>query len=308
MSNMLVIGTVAFDTLHIVGRTYSRILGGSATYASIAGAYFTQAQLVAIVGRDFPAGAATMLRERPIDLSGLEQNEEGETFHWEGQYADDFSSRTTLRTDLNVFADYKPKIPNLFKHTPYVLLSNLDPEQQINILDQLERPRLVVADTMNLWISSKPNELRKLLARVGLLVINDEEARQLAEEQNLIKAAYILQRLGPATVIIKKGEHGVLSLAGTEMFSLPALPVGEVADPTGAGDTFAGALVGYLARTEQVDGLALRKAIAYGSVLASYCVEGIGVVRLASVSTREIYDRFQQLSQLVHFPVESDLD
>jgi sugar/nucleoside kinase (ribokinase family) len=308
MSNMLVVGTVAFDTLHIAGRTYSRILGGSATYSSIAGAYFTKALLVAVVGRDFPAGATTMLGERPIDLSGLEQRDEGETFHWEGSYADDFSSRTTLRTDLNVISGYKPKIPSLFKSTPYILLSNIDPEQQIEVLDQLERPRLVVADTMNLWISSKPAELRKLLTRVGLLVINDEEARQLAEEQNLIKAAQILQRLGPATVIIKKGEHGVLSLAGSEMFNLPALPIGEVADPTGAGDTFVGALVGYLARTDQVDGPALRKAIAYGQVLASYCVEGIGVVRLASVSSREIYDRFQELSRLVHFPVESDLD
>jgi sugar/nucleoside kinase (ribokinase family) len=307
MSSMLVVGTVAFDTLHIAGRTYSRILGGSATYASISGAYFTQAQLVAIVGRDFPAGAATMLRERPIDLSGLERNEAGETFHWEGQYADDFSSRTTLRTDLNVLQGYSPKIPALFKSTPYILLSNLDPEQQINLLDQLERPRLVVADTMNHWISNKLTELRKLMTRVGLLVINDEEARQLAEEQNLIKAAYVLQRLGPSTILIKKGEHGVIGLAGTELFSLPALPIGEVADPTGAGDTFAGALVGYLARTEQVDGTALRKAVAYATVLASFCVEGIGVVRLASVSTREIYDRFEELKRLVHFPVEADL-
>jgi sugar/nucleoside kinase (ribokinase family) len=304
---MLVVGTVAFDTLHIAGRTYSRILGGSATYASIAGAHFTQAQIVAVVGRDFPAGAATMLRERAIDLSGLEIRSDGETFHWEGQYTDDFSSRTTLRTDLNVIDGFKPKIPATYRQTPYILLSNIDPEQQVEVLDQLERPKLVVADTMNHWISNKLVELRKLLTRVGLLMVNDEEARQLSEEQNLIKAAYILQRLGPTTVIIKKGEHGLLGLTGDELFSVPALPVIDVADPTGAGDTFAGAMVGYLARSNEIGGSALRKAVAYGTVLASFCVEGIGVVRLSTVTLPEIRDRFQQLSKLVHFPVEPDI-
>jgi sugar/nucleoside kinase (ribokinase family) len=305
MPSMLVVGSVAFDTLRIAGLTHTKLLGGSATYASIAASYFTQVQLVAVVGRDFPQSAIDMLQKRNIDLSGLE-TVEGKTFDWEGVYSDDLSSRTTIRTDLNVFADFHPKIPASFRNTPYVMLGNIQPGLQLKVLEQIDKPRLVIADTMNLWIDIARDELCELLKRVDLLVVNDEEARQFSGEKNLIKAAKFLQEKGPSTIIIKKGEHGAMLFTEDQIFSLPAMPLTSVADPTGAGDTFAGALLGYLARTDQISTAALRKAVVYGSTLSSYCVQGIGTKALESIQIEDIYQRFQQFESLVNFPKEPD--
>lgn len=304
MSPMLVVGSVAFDTLHIGGKAHTKVLGGSAVYAALAASHFTPVQLVGVVGRDFPEDAIGLLRSHKVDLAGLEVVD-GETFHWEGRYADDLSSRETIRTDLNVFANFSPKIPASFRNARYVMLGNIDPVLQMQVLDQIERPELVIADTMNLWISIKRPELVALLRRVDVLVVNDEEARQLAGVSNLVKAAGIMQELGPRTVIIKKGEHGAMLFDGEDLFCLPALPLLDVVDPTGAGDTFAGALLGYLAGKNDHSGPCLRKAVVCGSVVASFCVAGVGPSRLASVSTHDVRQRFGQFHRLVNFHGEA---
>lgn len=300
MQKTLIVGSVAFDTLHIGGKCHSKVLGGSATYASIAASHFGPVQLVGVVGRDFPDTATRMLRDRGVDLAGLEVAE-GETFHWEGRYSEDLASRETLRTDLNVFADFAPKIPATFRSTPFVLLGNIDPVLQMQVLDQIEQPKLVLADTMNLWIDIRRPELCELCKRIDLLVLNDEEARQLTDETGLVRAARALHALGPKTVIIKKGEHGALLLQGEEIFSLPALPLSSVADPTGAGDTFAGALMGFIARANDLSSPNLRKAVVYGSVLASFCVEGVSTARIGAVTPAEVNARFEQFKRLTSF-------
>ncbi len=300
MAHMLVVGSVAFDTLHIGGKEHRRVLGGSATYASLAASHFAPVQLVGVVGRDFPDSAIQMLRSHKVDLAGLEVVD-GETFHWECRYADDLSSRETIRTDLNVFASFSPKIPQSFRNAQYVMLGNIDPVLQMQVLDQIEKPKLVIADTMNLWIDIKRAELGQLLRRVDMLVVNDEEARQLSKVTNLVKAAGILQEMGPRTVIIKKGEHGAMLFDGEELFCLPALPLHDVVDPTGAGDTFAGALLGYLAGKDAQSGAALRRAVVCGSVVASYCVAGVGPSRLATVTKEDLHHRFGQFHRLVNF-------
>lgn len=301
MNPMLVVGSVAFDTLHIAGQAHKRVLGGSATYASIAASHFTKVQLVGVVGRDFPDEAVSMLKGKGIDLAGLEVVD-GETFHWEGRYAEDFTSRETIRTDLNVFADFNPKIPSAFSDAPFVMLGNIDPGLQGKVLDQIKKPKLVLVDTMNLWIDIKQPELDELMPRVDVLVLNDEEARQYTGEHNLVAAGRALQKKGPETVIIKKGEHGAVLFQGQEeLFSLPALPLNEVNDPTGAGDTFAGALLGYLARENDTSHAAMRKAIVYGSVVASFCVEGISTQRLNTASDEEIQARCDWMRRLVTF-------
>jgi sugar/nucleoside kinase (ribokinase family) len=296
----LIVGSIAFDTLHIGGRCHSKVLGGSATYASLAAAHFAPVQLVGVVGKDFPDAATRLLRERGVDLAGLEVAN-GDTFHWEGRYSDDLSSRETLRTDLNVFADFKPKIPATFRSAPYVMLGNIDPTLQIEVLDQIERPRFVLADTMNLWIDIRNAELKQLCARVDMLVLNDEEARQLTDLKNVVAAARALQALGPKHVIIKKGEHGALLFQHDDMFALPALPLSNVVDPTGAGDTFAGALIGQLARLDDLSSASLRRAVVYGSVVASFCVQGIGMDRLVSTPASEVQERFEQFRKLTQF-------
>ncbi len=297
---LLIVGSVAFDTLHIAGQAHQRILGGSAVYASIAASHFAAVQLVGVVGRDFPESATSMLRERGVDLEGLEIAE-GDTFHWEGRYSDDLSSRTTLRTDLNVFADFRPRIPESFRSPSYALLANIDPGLLLDVLDRVQRPRLTVTDTMNFWIDTRRAELERLLERTDLLVFNDEEARQLSGTNNLVKAAEAVRRLGPRYVIIKKGEHGALLFGDDGIFSLPAWPLAEVKDPTGAGDTFAGAFLGYVARCDQVSAEVLRRAVVYGSAVASFCVEGVGIESLAAVTEEQIRDRFRAFRELTAF-------
>jgi len=300
MRPTLIVGSIAFDTLHLSGKCHSKVLGGAATYASLAAAHFAPVQLVGVVGHDFPDSAIKLLKDRGVDLAGLEVAR-GETFHWEGRYSEDLSSRETLRTDLNVFADFKPKIPQSFRAAPYVMLGNIDPVLQHEVLDQIDKPAFVLADTMNLWIDIRHSELQKLCARIDMLVLNDEEARQLTDEKNLVLAAKALQALGPKHVCIKKGEHGALLFQGDEVFALPALPLSKVVDPTGAGDTFAGALIGYLARGGDLSSTSLRRALVHGSVLASFCVEGVGTERLAAASPSEIHGRVEGFRQLTSF-------
>jgi sugar/nucleoside kinase (ribokinase family) len=300
MHPTLIVGSVAFDTLHIAGECHAKVLGGSATYAAIAATHFGPVQLVGVVGRDFPDTATRMLKERGVDLAGLEVTD-GETFHWEGKYSDDLGSRETLRTDLNVFADFRPKIPSTFRSTPFVLLGNIDPTLQMEVLDQITQPKLVLADTMNLWIDIRRSELCELCKQIDLLVLNDEEARQLTGKKNLVVAARALHDLGPKTVIIKKGEHGALLLQGPDVFSLPALPLSDVADPTGAGDTFAGALMGFIARSGDISSANLRRAVVYGSVLASFCVQGVSTSRISTATANDVSARYSEFQRLTSF-------
>jgi sugar/nucleoside kinase (ribokinase family) len=306
MSSILVVGSVAFDTLHMPHGTYPKVLGGSATFASLAASHFAPVRLVGVVGRDWPDDATAMLRDRGVDVSGLEVDPSGDTFHWEGRYSDDLSSRTSLCTDLNVFAKFAPKIPASFRESPFVMLGNIHPDLQVSVLEQVARPRLVVADTMNFWITGQRDALGRMLSRIDLLVINDEEARLLSGAHNLVKAARELMRMGPRIVVIKKGEHGALLFEGDEIFSAPAYPTGDVVDPTGAGDTFAGGLLGYIAAQDDVGHPTLRRAVVYGSALASYCVEGVSVERLRTVTKADIERRYALFRGLVHFATEAE--
>ncbi|MDD9947764.1 MAG: PfkB family carbohydrate kinase [Myxococcales bacterium] len=301
MNPLLVVGSVAFDTLHFHDASHPRVLGGSATYGALAASHFVPVRMVGVVGKDFPDSAVQMLKERKVDLSGLEVVD-GETFHWEGRYVEDLSSRETIRTDLNVFADFRPKIPDAFQATPYVMLGNIGPDLQLEVLEQITRPKLVVADTMNLWIDIKHNELCNLLKRVDVLILNDEEARQLSGRHNLLHAGRELQAMGPRTVVIKKGEHGAMLMRDDQLpFCMPALPLESVVDPTGAGDSFAGAFLGYLARHDDITDAAMRRAVVHGSVVASFCVEGVSINRLHAASDDAITERSQTLRNLVQF-------
>jgi sugar/nucleoside kinase (ribokinase family) len=306
MSSMLVVGSVAQDTIHNHLGSHPYVLGGSAVFASLAASLFTKVQLVGVVGTDFPKSAVELMQSKGIDTSGLEVVD-GKTFHWEGRYSPDLTSRESLKTELNVFADFHPKIPATQRRTPYVMLGNIHPSLQVEVLDQIERPNLVIADTMNFWISGTPKELAKMLARIDLLVINEEEARQLAGVYNISKAAAELRKMGPRLVVIKRGEYGALLFDGDGVFSAPAYPIEEVADPTGAGDTFAGGLLGFLAREDRFDGPALRRAVIYGSVLASYSVEGVSVDRLVTVTTNDVASRYAAFARLAHFASDAEL-
>lgn len=300
MSSMLVVGSVAQDTIHNNQGTHPYVLGGSAVFASLAAVHFAPPRIVGVVGTDFPDASVAMLKERGVDVSGIEIVE-GKTFHWEGRYSADLTSRESLRTDLNVFADFHPKIPDAFRSTPYVMLGNIHPSLQIEVLDQMRDPALVIADTMNFWIEGTPSELARMLARVDLLVINEEEARQLAGVHHIMQVARALLAMGPRILVIKRGEYGALLFEGDHVFSAPAYPVEQVLDPTGAGDTFAGGMLGLIAREGRVDQSTLRRAVVYGSALASFCVEGVSVSRLAGVTKSEIEARYLGFARLAHF-------
>lgn len=305
-SSMLVVGSVAQDTIHNHLGTHERVLGGSATFASLAGSFHAPVKLVGVVGRDFPEKGVQLLRGRGIDVSGLEVVE-GKTFFWEGRYSPDLTSRESLQTELGVFASFHPKIPAAHRDTPYVMLGNIDPELQVEVLEQISKPKLVIADTMNFWISGKPLELAKMLKRIDLLVINEEESRQLAGVHNIRKAARALMAMGPRIVVIKRGEYGALLFEGDSVFSAPAYPLEEVMDPTGAGDTFAGGMLGFLTKQDSIDGTTLRRAVIHGSVLASFCVEGISADRLVGVQPKELEQRYQAFAKLAHFATDSEL-
>ncbi|MFN7702729.1 MAG: PfkB family carbohydrate kinase [Deltaproteobacteria bacterium] len=306
MSSMLVVGSVAQDTIHNHLGTHPYVLGGSATFASLAGRLFAPTKLVGVVGEDFPATSVQLLKDKGIDTSGLEVAG-GKTFHWEGRYSDDLTSRESIKTELNVFADFHPKIPAAHRATPYVMLGNIHPDLQVEVLDQVERPKLVIADTMNFWITGTPDRLARMLSRIDLLVINEEEARLLAGVHNIAKAAKALTAMGPRIVVIKRGEYGALLFENDTVFSAPAYPIEDVVDPTGAGDTFAGGMLGLLTAEDRVDAATLRRAVIFGSVVASYCVEGISVSRLTSVTMSEVKSRYAAFARLAHFASESEL-
>lgn len=298
--SILVVGSVAFDTVETPFGKAEKVLGGSATFFSVAASFFAPVNLVAVVGRDFGAPQLEAFEGRKIDLAGLERMD-GETFHWQGKYSYDLNSRETVCTDLNVFEFFKPKIPAAYRDSTHVFLGNIDPVLQLEVLDQVEKPRLVACDTMNFWISGKLEELRRTLRRVDVLLINDSEARELSGEWNIVKAARAIRALGPRTLVIKKGEHGVLMFSDGGSFAAPAYPLEDVFDPTGAGDTFAGGFLGYLASAGGHGEAALRRAIVMGSALASYCVEAFSLDRLLALTRREIDERFRLFKRLTHF-------
>jgi sugar/nucleoside kinase (ribokinase family) len=302
--SILVVGSVAFDTVETPFGKAERVLGGSASFFSLAASFFVPVNLVGVVGRDFGEKELSAFKDRPIDLEGLERMD-GETFHWQGKYSYDLNSRETICTDLNVFEFFKPKIPARYRRSEHVFLGNIDPTLQRQVLDQVESPRLVACDTMNFWIEGTPEALRETLKRVDVLLINDAEARQLSGEWNIVKAARAVRAMGPRTLVVKKGEHGVLMFSDEGSFAAPAYPLEEVFDPTGAGDTFAGGFLGYLAAasagpsgpTDEV----LRRAVIMGSTLASFCVEAFSLDRLRSVTRPEIDDRFRLFKRLTSF-------
>src|SRR5438093_5667820 len=305
--SILVVGSVAYDTVETPFGRAERVLGGSASFFAVAASFFVPVSLVGVVGRDFGEKELAAFRGRGIDLEGLERVD-GKTFHWQGKYSYDLNSRETVCTDLNVFEFFRPKIPERYRRSEYVFLGNIDPVLQRDVLDQVDRRRLVACDTMNFWIEGKPEELKKTLARVDVLLINDAEARQLSGEWNIVKAARAIRAMGPRTLIVKKGEHGVLMFTEDGSFAAPAYPLEEVFDPTGAGDTFAGGFVGYLASalgpTEappHPDDVVLRRAVVMGSTLASFCVEAFSLDRLLRLTRTEIDERFRLFKELMHF-------
>jgi sugar/nucleoside kinase (ribokinase family) len=277
-------------------------LGGSATYISIAASYFTAPiRVVGVVGGDFPEKHISLLEDHRIDLEGLQIIDEGKTFRWSGKYHYDLNTRDTLDTQLNVFEKFDPIIPNNYKSSKYVCLGNIDPLLQRKVLYQIEKPDLVICDTMNFWIEGKYKELCETLKMVDILILNDSEARLLSKNPNLIKAAKAIIEMGPKCVIIKKGEHGALLVTESSIFSAPAYPLENINDPTGAGDTFAGGFIGWIAKTEDTSDQNLKKAVIYGSTLASFCVEKFGVEGLISLSYLKIRDRFREFIALSKF-------
>jgi sugar/nucleoside kinase (ribokinase family) len=298
--SILVVGSVAFDTVETPFGRADRVLGGSASFFSVAASFFAPVNLVGVVGRDFGEAQLQAFQGRKIDLAGLETTD-GKTFFWEGKYSYDLNSRETIRTDLNVFEFFKPKIPAAYRGSEHVFLGNIDPVLQRDVLDQVEKPRLVAIDTMNFWINGKPDELRKTLARADVLLINDAEARELSGEWNVVKAARAIRAMGPRTLVMKKGEHGVLMFSDEGSFATPAYPLEEVFDPTGAGDTFAGGFLGYLAGSPTLDEAALRRGVVMGSTLASFCVEAFSLDRLLALTRAEIDERFRLFKRLTSF-------
>jgi len=297
---ILVVGSVAYDTVETPFGRAERVLGGSASFFAVAAAFFSPVNLVGVVGSDFGEEQLRAFAGRPIDLEGLERMQ-GKTFHWQGKYSWDLNSRDTICTELNVFEFFKPKIPARYRGSEVVFLGNIDPVLQREVLDQVQAPRIVACDTMNFWIHGKAEELRRTLAKVQVLLVNDAEARELSGEWNLVKAARAIRALGPHTVVVKKGEHGVLMFHGEDCFAAPAYPLENVFDPTGAGDTFAGGFLGYLAGCPRADDEALRRAIVMGSTLASFSVEAFSLDRLLALSRAEIDARYRLFKRLTSF-------
>ncbi len=302
--SILVVGSVAFDSISTPFGQVEDILGGSACYFSTSASFFTDVNLVAVIGEDFPQEHIDFLNSRNVNLDGLQQVP-GQTFRWKGSYEYDLNEAHTLETHLNVFENFKPQLPESYRDAEYVFLANIDPELQLEVLEQVRNPKLVACDTMNFWIGGKKEQLIKTLAKVDILVINEGEARQLADEPNLIKAAQIIRGFGPKTLVVKRGEYGVLMFSEGSTFAAPAYPLEEVFDPTGAGDTFAGGFVGYLASTRNLDEKNLRKAIVFGTVMASFTVEKFSLDRLREIDHQEIADRYRRIKLLTEF---SDID
>ena len=295
---LLVVGSTAFDTVETPFGVAKDCLGGSATYCALAARMFTKVRLVSVVGQDFPAEHRRLLREHGIDLAGLEQKP-GKTFRWHGRYSADMNARTTIDVQLNTFGDFAPVVPAAFTDTPFVFLANGAPSTQLSVLQQMRAPTFVVADTMDLWIERERDALQELLRKVHGVILNDAEARQLTGESNLIRAGRRALELGPSLVIVKKGEHGCFLFSPWFHYALPAYPTERVVDPTGAGDSFAGGFMGYLASSDSVSLWNMKRAVAYGTVTASLTVEGFGVERLAAADRAAVDRRYQELLQFV---------
>jgi sugar/nucleoside kinase (ribokinase family) len=301
VAELLVVGSVALDTVETPFGKVQEALGGSATFFSYSASFFTRVRLVGPVGQDFPQEHIKLLADRGIDVSGL-QVAPGRTFRWTGQYGYDLNDATTLDTQLNVLADFRPGLSPELRQAPFLFLANIDPVLQLDVLRQMaERPRLVALDTMNFWIQGKRDELLRVLAEVDLVTINDAEARQLAREPNLVKAARAIAAMGPKTVVVKRGEYGALMVLEGAFFYVPAFPLEAVWDPTGAGDTFAGGFMGYLAAQGRTDGAAMRRALVYGSVMASFAVEDFSLKRLLRLTPAEIDERYAAFQDLMKF-------
>ena len=298
--SILVVGSVAFDSVETPFGKADNVLGGSATYFSTAASYFSEVKLVAVVGEDFPDDDSDFLKSKGVDVNGLKRVQ-GKTFRWQGSYDYDLNEAHTIATHLNVFERFKPEIPLAYQNTPYVFLANIDPVIQLDVLLQVEKPKFVACDTMNFWIEGKPDALKRLLSKVDLFVLNEGEAREFAGEPNLVKAAKQILSYGPKTLIIKRGEYGALMFNGNSVFSAPAYPLESIFDPTGAGDSFAGGLMGYLANTDDTSESNIRQAIIFGSVMASFNVEDFSLNRLKTLTLKEIHERYRQFKQLTHF-------
>jgi sugar/nucleoside kinase (ribokinase family) len=295
MKNILAVGSLAFDTISTPAGKADKVLGGSLNYFSIAASFFSRPQLVGVVGEDFPKAHLEFLASRQIDIGGV-SIVKGETFHWTGEYGKDLNEAITLSTQLNVFEHFNPQIPENYRDAEYVFLGNIAPELQLSVLNQVKKPKLIAMDSMNFWISGRRDELLKVLPRIDLLTINEGEAKLLGEESNVVVAAEKILKMGPKALVVKRGEYGAFLFFGGEIFSAPAVPIRKVVDPTGAGDTFAGGMIGYLASTGAgLDQQALRHAVLHGSVMASFTVEDFSFHRLQRLEKPEIAQRHQYL-------------
>lgn len=303
--SILIVGTVAFDAIETPFGKTDKIVGGAATYISLAASFFSKKlRLVSVVGDDFPKESIQMLKDHKVDTEGLQIKEGEKTFFWSGKYHNDMNSRDTVDTQLNVLEAFDPILPESFKDSEFLMLGNLVPSVQQKVLDQMiKRPKLIVLDTMNFWMDNYMSDLKIALKNVDVLTINDEEARQLSEEYSLVKAAKIIQKMGPKYLVIKKGEHGALLFGEDKMFFAPALPLENVFDPTGAGDSFAGGFIGYLQKTGDITFENLKSAVIFGSVMASFCVEKFGTERLSELTDNEVSNRVTEFVKLSSFSV-----
>jgi sugar/nucleoside kinase (ribokinase family) len=303
--SLLTVGTMAFDDIETPFGKADMVVGGAATYISLAAAYYTKGvKIVSVIGEDFPDSMLDELRSRHIDLEGVQQKAGEKSFFWAGRYHQDMNGRDTLDTQLNVLADFDPVLPAGYHNVDYLMLGNLTPAVQARVLDQLDtRPKLVALDTMNFWMDIALDELKTVLKRIDVLTINDEEARQLSGEHSLVRAAEVIAKMGPKYLVIKKGEHGALLFSEEQIFFAPALPLAEVFDPTGAGDTFAGGFMGYLAATNDLSFSNFKRAVIYGSAMASFCVEKFGTERMLELDDTQIAERLQRFVDLVKFEV-----
>ncbi|HLT33467.1 MAG TPA: PfkB family carbohydrate kinase [Aquaticitalea sp.] len=306
MSKLVIVGTVAFDAIETPFGKTDKILGGAATFIGLAASQFNvDGAIVSVVGGDFPQEYLDILSSKNLDISGIEIVTEGKTFFWSGKYHNDMNTRDTLVTELNTLADFNPIVPENYKNAEVVVLGNLHPNIQMGVLDQMiKKPKMAILDTMNFWMDCALEELKAVIKRVDVITINDEEARQLTSEYSLVVAARKIHEMGPKYVVIKKGEHGALLFHHNDVFYAPALPLEEVFDPTGAGDTFAGGFAGYLAKTEDFSFENLKNAVIYGSTLASFCVEKFGTERMENLAHKEVHRRLQQFKQLTQFEIE----
>jgi len=303
--SLLIVGTVAFDAIETPFGKTDRIIGGAATYIGLSASYFTKSiNLVSVVGDDFPPEALDMMKKHHIDLKGLQIKKGERSFFWKGRYHNDMNTRDTLATELNVLGSFDPVLPEEYKNCDFLMLGNLMPSVQQQVMDQLpKRPKLIVLDTMNFWMDTAHDELMATLKMVDVLTINDSEARQLSGEYSLVKAAQKILKMGPRYLIIKKGEHGALLFNSEQVFFAPALPLEDVFDPTGAGDTFAGGFIGHLAATKDISFENMKRAIIFGSAMASFCVEKFGVERLVNLTQEEVDERVQEFVDLVQFDI-----